>query len=248
MKNWAACLIYVALLCCASSSSIPAGDEEQVTQGSLEMRLNSRTDWASSSGCVVISSGDRAWGGLRSEDGSDYFGLQGPGAYVMQTVTGLVPARTYWVSVALAARPGQGDASVGLYLDDALQWSVAPSASAFSVQGPIAFTSTGPTMTIQLANDSPAGEPAVLLDFVAVSASQRRFEEEVKIPRFEEEVKIPRFEEEVKIPGFEEEVKILGFEEEVKIPGFGEEVKIPGFEEEKYAPRLQEEGVTYYER
>jgi hypothetical protein len=60
-------------------------------------------------GIVMVQQGNGPWGGLASGSGINYISIQGSGAFIQQSVTGLTPGQSYEVSFLCSSRPGYGD-------------------------------------------------------------------------------------------------------------------------------------------
>ncbi|KAK3266151.1 hypothetical protein CYMTET_25205 [Cymbomonas tetramitiformis] len=157
----------------------PADVDPEVGNGSFESDQTTTwtyattlTSWTVGSICILVpNSASEPWGGLQSGYGSMYIGLQGSGAYIEQTVSGLLPGHTYWVSMMVAGRTGNTGATIALYLDSTLQLSKAVSDTAFESTAFTAFNATGASVKIKIANSSPSGDFTVFADFVIITAS-----------------------------------------------------------------------------
>eukprot|EP00854_Cymbomonas_tetramitiformis_P010689 gene10689-12640_t len=114
----------------------PADVDPEVGNGSFES--DQTTTWTYATTLTSWTSGY----------GSMYIGLQGSGAYIEQTVSGLLPGHTYWVS---------------------MMFSKAVSDTAFESTAFTAFNATGASVKIKIANSSPSGDFTVFADFVIIT-------------------------------------------------------------------------------
>ncbi|KAK3276507.1 hypothetical protein CYMTET_15426 [Cymbomonas tetramitiformis] len=179
MNTMCKATFYLAVFCSLFSvakTGTPADIDPQVSNGGFESTtitsmqyVTSVTGWTLSGTAILIPDGSLDWGGLSSDYGVNYLGLQGTGSYIEQTVTGLIDTRTYWVSVTIAVRPGNEGGKVALYIDGTQRWSKESSTTAFSVEGNNAFTASGTSVVIKVTNDSPAGDYTVFVDNIIIS-------------------------------------------------------------------------------
>jgi hypothetical protein len=63
----------------------------------------------STGGIVVVRNGNGPWGGLDSGGGANFISIQGSGATLRQTLTGLTAGQTYIVNFLVTHRPGYGN-------------------------------------------------------------------------------------------------------------------------------------------
>ena len=61
--------------------------------------------WSASGTAVICNANSGTWGGLVSNDSSDYLVIQHDGGYIEQTVEGLTPGKTYEISFLATHRP-----------------------------------------------------------------------------------------------------------------------------------------------
>ena len=123
-----------------------------------------------SSATVVAANGNAPWGGLTSGAGSNYLSIQGNGAYVEQTLTGLSSGTVYEVQFLAAERPGYGgDESLAVKIDGQPVWESTHPAETFA-EYRVAFTAPSSTAVLRFENDSPAGDRSIFVDDVVVAA------------------------------------------------------------------------------
>eukprot|EP01050_Picozoa_sp_SAG11_P024479 SAG11_NODE_5218_length_1627_cov_1.210079_1_plen_487_part_10 len=158
------------------------------------------TGWSTHGGTVLVCNARAndcvtpdhcaVWGGLQSGMGGNYLSLQGAGAYVEQTVAGLVPGQTYQISFVATHRPGMDfDDSQGVQHGEALRILVdgvevfhsdepglAGGAFHSSEDGVDPFqpytaffsldVASPGHVTVRFENDSPSGDRSVFVDAV----------------------------------------------------------------------------------
>ena len=80
----------------------------------------------SSGGIVVVRNGNGPWGGLDSGGGTHFISIQGSGATLRQTLTGLTPGTSYIVDFLVTHRPGYGnDETIHVNIDGDPIWESA---------------------------------------------------------------------------------------------------------------------------
>eukprot|EP01044_Picomonas_judraskeda_P016891 COSAG03_NODE_3077_length_2242_cov_4.846944_2_plen_139_part_01 len=77
----------------------------------------------STGGIVVVRNGNGPWGGLDSGGGINFISIQGSGATLKQTLTGLTVGTTYTVTFLATHRPGYGnDETLHVNIDGSVIW------------------------------------------------------------------------------------------------------------------------------
>ena len=73
--------------------------------------------------CRLVRNGNGPWGGLDSGGGTNFISIQGSGATLQQTLTGLTPGMTYAVTFLATHRPGYGnDETIHVNIDGDPIW------------------------------------------------------------------------------------------------------------------------------
>ena len=82
------------------------------------------TGWEDSTGgIVVVRNGNGPWGGLDSGGGAHFISIQGSGATLRQTLTGLTVGTEYTVGFLVTHRPGYGnDETIHVKIDGTVIW------------------------------------------------------------------------------------------------------------------------------
>jgi uncharacterized membrane protein len=125
----------------------------------------------STGGIVVVVNGNGPWGGLDSQGGTHFISIQGSGATLQQTLTGLTPGTNYQVGFLLTHRPGYGnDETVSVNIDGSPIFVTAHPEDAFTPTT-ADFTATSDTHVLAFVNDSPGGDKSVFVDEVTVSST-----------------------------------------------------------------------------
>ena len=148
------------------------------------------TFWESGgSGIVMVQQGNNPWGGLSSGSGINYISIQGSGAYIQQTITGVTPGVAYEISFLCSSRPGYGDdETFNVQVDGNVIWETGhPPDSAFGEESAI-FTARTNTAVLRIENDSPAGDQSVLIDAVTIARMELGAPLTMTNPGFEDDV------------------------------------------------------------
>ena len=121
-------------------------------------------------GIVMVQQGNAPWGGLASGSGINYISIQGSGAFLQQTITGLTPGQSYEISFLCSSRPGYGDdETFNVQVDGQVIWETGhPPDSAFGLETAI-FTARINTAVLRIENDSPGGDQSVLIDAITIA-------------------------------------------------------------------------------
>eukprot|EP01046_Picozoa_sp_COSAG06_P079456 COSAG06_NODE_26895_length_605_cov_0.916996_1_plen_165_part_01 len=120
----------------------------------------------STGGIVVVQNGNGPWGGLDSGGGTHFISIQGSGATLKQTLTGLTPGSTYVVNFLVTHRPGYGnDETIHLNVDGTAIWESNHPEDEFTAKT-ATFTATTASHNLAFANDSPNGDKSVFVDEV----------------------------------------------------------------------------------
>eukprot|EP00854_Cymbomonas_tetramitiformis_P020055 gene20055-24010_t len=108
-------------------------------------------------------------GYLWSGEGQLYLSLSSGGTYVEQTITGLIPGVTYWISCHTTQRLASAAGVLSVFVDGSLLWSREPASGVFTREME-AFLSTGTSALVRFMNSAPSQVNApVLLDWVAIT-------------------------------------------------------------------------------
>ena len=120
-------------------------------------------------GLVVVRNGNGPWGALNSGGGANFISIQGSGASLKQTLTGLTVGATYTVNFLATHRPGYGnDETLHVNVDGAVIWETRTPEDSFT--GEMAtFTATAESVVLAFQNDSPNGDKSVFVDEISVS-------------------------------------------------------------------------------
>ena len=125
----------------------------------------------STGGIVVVQNGNGPWGGLDSGGGTHFISIQGSGATLKQTMTGLTPGTTYNVNFLVTHRPNYGnDETMSVTVDGVAIYETNHPEDGFN---PVvaSFTAYAETHEIAFVNDSPGGDKSVFVDEVSVTAA-----------------------------------------------------------------------------
>jgi uncharacterized membrane protein len=155
---------------------VTLGDPIDVANGDFEedglpddYKYQNPIGWPDSTGGIVqCKNGNGPWGGLDSGSGGYFISVQGAGAKLTQTLSGLMVGGTYGVSFMAAHRPGYGDdETLRLIVDGTDAWSTSHPADDFTPYTGI-FTAAATEAVLTFENDSPAGDKSVFVDAVTV--------------------------------------------------------------------------------
>jgi hypothetical protein len=134
--------------------------------------LNAPDSWTGGGTVIVVSNGNKEFGGLTSGSGSYFSALRGTGSYIQQEVTGLDPGQTYEVRFKCGNRPDFGeDETVTVMVDGRSIWETTHPTDVFVVESAI-FVARGSTAMLRFENDSPQGDKTIFLDQVVVTVLQ----------------------------------------------------------------------------
>jgi hypothetical protein len=126
---------------------------------------------ASTGGIVVVHNGNGPWGGLDSGGGINFISIQGSGASLKQTLTGLTVGAGYTVNFLSAHRPGYGDdETLHVNVDGIPFYESGHPSDEFSAQT-ATFTATATSHVLTFVNDSPTGDKSVFVDEISVFAA-----------------------------------------------------------------------------
>lgn len=118
-------------------------------------------------GTVCINSGEPNFGGVQSHFGPNLVGLDGAGASLSQTLSGLKKGKAYILSLWLASRIGHGEASVTVSVGGEVLFSQPLKTGELQLFY-LPFNATEESATIIIVNSSPPGDQTVLVNYVQV--------------------------------------------------------------------------------